>query len=124
MRRLIRPQALGVDVSTVLKYASKLPTYAQTIAEVIDDPYLPEFACRVDQLYQANHKLPIQVCNVPPVAAGPTGGIGLRRVMPVVRAYVYSEQHAWVLPVAAIAAIGLPILIGYRLGASSRKSSV
>jgi hypothetical protein len=36
--------------------------------------------------------------------------------MPVLRGYVYAQQNQWVYPVAVLAAIGLPMWIGYELG--------
>jgi hypothetical protein len=45
-----------------------------------------------------------------------TAGVGIRRVVPVMRAVVYAESHRWVYAVAAVGLIGLPMLIGYSLG--------
>lgn len=119
----VRPrfqQALGADASTLLSYAAQLPQYAGTIAEVIDDPYLPELACRVDQIYEARHSLPVKDCTVTPTPLVDSG-IGLGRGMPFVRAYAYAEQNPILFPIAAIVALGLPILIGYKLGKGPSK---
>jgi hypothetical protein len=120
-RRTQFQEALGVDLTTIAQYAAKLPQYAGTIAEVIDDPYLPELACRIDQIYEARHHLPIKVCAVtPPQTAA--SGIGLGRGMPLIRAFSLAEQNPILFPLAAIVAIGLPILIGYKLGKRSSSS--
>ena len=110
-----RPEALGVDIAQIAQYAAKLPQYAATIAEVIDDPYLPELACRIDQIYQARHMLPVKSCTTTSPQGG-TSGIGLGRAMPAIRAFSYAEQNPILFPIAAIVAIGVPILIGYHLG--------
>lgn len=123
-----RPQSLGDvtgdTVATVLRYASKIPQYAKTIAEVIDDPYLPETACRIDQIYDARHKYPIVPCapTVVPPGVNPTGGVGLRYAQPALKYVAYATRHAWVYPATLVALIGLPFLIGLRLGESPRGS--
>jgi hypothetical protein len=112
----IKAVPLGdVDVSTILKYASKLPQYAEAIAEVIDDPYLPETACRVTQVYQARHDLPVKTCT-PTVAGAGSSGIGLNRAIPVMRYVTYAERHKWVYPVTVAAILGIPFLLGYQMG--------
>lgn len=82
-----------------------------TLASTAADPYLSEVICRVGQLKAIeNHEV------VPPCATTPPnlgGGVGLRRVMPALRGYVYAEQHAWVYPAVIGTVIGFPLLIGY-----------
>ncbi len=110
----------GDTVATVLKYASKVPIYAKTIAEVIDDPYLQETACRIDQIADARKHLPITPCQPTSVPAGtdPNAGIGLRSAQIPLRYVSYATQHAWVYPATLIALVGLPFLLGLRLGES------
>jgi hypothetical protein len=87
-------------------------------ANVFADPYWPEAACRVAQLHAIENKRAVPAC--PTTPAGRSGGVGLRKVMPAMRAYVYAERHPIVKPVAVAAAIGIPVLIGYLLGKGSR----
>lgn len=85
-----------------------------TGAKVVQDPYLPEVLCRVDQLAQIEAgQRPSPCASMPP---GRAGGIGLRKVVAPLRAYVYAEQHPWVYPVAIGAAIGIPFIFGYLAG--------
>jgi hypothetical protein len=89
-----------------------------TASKILTDPYWPEAACRVAQLHAIENKQKLPAC--PTTPGGRTGGIGLRKVMPLMRGYVYAEQHPIVKPVAVAAALGIPMLIGYLLGKGSR----
>lgn len=85
-----------------------------TALDVAADPYLPEVVCRVQQLTQIDHGQPVQAClNTPDTVVG---GVGIARAIPALRAYVYAQENPWVYYVAAAGLIGLPMLIGYRLG--------
>jgi hypothetical protein len=111
-----RYPALGaVDVSTVLGYASKLPQYLSTIAEVIDDPYLPETACQIDRVYQSRHGIAVRTCN-PTAATSASSGVGLNRAIPVLKFVAYAEQNKWVYPTAIAAILGIPFLLGFQIG--------
>jgi hypothetical protein len=85
-----------------------------TVADAATDPYLSEVICHVGQLKQIDHGQAVQVCDETP--AGLTGGVGLRNAIIPLRWYVYAQQNKWVYPVALIAAIGIPMFIGYELG--------
>ena len=122
MARWHRTQIAGlgdIDVSKILSYASKVPQYATTIMEVIDDPYLPETACQIDRVYEARHGYPIKTCNkMPP--DGSSSGLGLNRAIPVLRAVAYAEQHKWIYPLAVAAILGIPFMLGYRTAERKR----
>lgn len=112
-------QALGASPTDAI--LDKAKQYLATIKQVggqaisvLEDPYLPEMACRVAQLNAIEMKRPVPYC--PATPGGKTGGIGLRKVAPVMRAYVYAEQHPIVKPVAVAAVIGVPFLLGYLVG--------
>lgn len=109
MRRRLNRLGMG-DVSSVLASAVQ---YAPTVAEIISDPYLPEAACRVDQIYQARAGVPLKVCTPTP-AATPTTLIG-RAIVPL-QYVAYAEQNKWVYPATVALILGLPFLIGYSLG--------
>lgn len=111
-----RPLSLGADDLT-----SKLEEYLKTALSVsgqatavLSDPYLSEAACYVSQLSAIENKTPMPVCQrLPP---GRTGGIGLRKVLPAMRGYVFAEQHPLVKPLAVAAVLGVPFLLGYLAG--------
>lgn len=117
-----RAMAMGDATSDLVAAVTKvLGTASPAVgvaANVLTDPYWPEAACHVAQLHAIENKKPVPNC--PRTPAGKTGGIGLRKVMPAMRAYVYAERHPVVKPVAVAAAIGVPVLIGYLLGKGSR----
>lgn len=94
--------------------ASSIISILGTGVDVAQDPYLPEFACRLEQLHAINVGVAPGACST--TQAGLGGGIGLGKVMPAVRAYVYAEKNPWVYAVAALAIVGLPMAIGYSLG--------
>lgn len=85
-----------------------------TALDVASDPYLAEVVCHVQQLKAIDHGEPVAVCAQTP--AGVVGGVGLRKAIPALRAYVYAEQNPWVYPIAIAAIIGIPMWIGYELG--------
>jgi len=88
-----------------------------TLVGTATDPYLSEVICRVGQLRSIeNHQTPGPCATTAPNLGG---GVGLRKVMPAMRAYVYAEQHPWVYPAAVAGVIGLPLLIGYFLAKGS-----
>lgn len=105
---------MGDFASTAMSALSQAGGALGTGAKVISDPYLPEVLCHVDQLASIEAGAPIAACPIMP--PGRAGGIGLRKVVVPLRAYVYAEQHPWVYPVAIGAAIGIPFLLGYLAG--------
>jgi len=103
------------------RYRKRLPFQAMgdvvgtigTVLDVASDPAMPEIVCRIQQLQAIDRGQPVGVCaETPP-------GIGMpwmQNVLPVLRGYVYAQQNKWVYPVALLAAIGIPMWIGYELG--------
>jgi len=88
-------------------------------ADVASDPYFPELVCRVQQLKAIDHGQAPNACAYT-VDDGSGNGVGLRRGMPGLRAYVYAQQNPWVYPLVIAGVIGLPMLIGYHLGRGSK----
>lgn len=86
--------------------------------DIASDPYLEEVACRVGQLKSIDRGNAPGACPATPDDL--PGGIGLRRTVPALRAYVYSQQHRWVIPAAIAIAIGVPMWLGYELGRKYR----
>lgn len=122
------PQAIGdIDagtVASVLQYASKIPVYAKTITEVIDDPYLQETACRIDQIADARKGYPQTPCAPTALAPGqnPDAGIGLRHAQIPLRYVAFATAHSWVYPATIVAIFSIPFLLGFRAGEGSRRS--
>lgn len=85
-----------------------------TTLDVASDPYLPEVACRIQQLQAVDRGQVVGECAETPDNL--PGGVGLRTAMPALRAYVYAQQNKWVYPVAIAAILGIPFWIGYELG--------
>ncbi len=82
-------------------------------ASALTNPYTAEIICRVKQLEAANLRKPVPPCaTTPPV----NDSLGIRKFMPIVRGYVYAEQHPWAYPVAVALAVGVPFLLGYLAG--------
>jgi hypothetical protein len=81
---------------------------------VASDPYLPEIVCQMQQLQQIEAGGAVIECV--PTAPDLPGGIGLRKAVGPMRAYVYAEQNKWVYPLAVLALFGLPMLVGYEIG--------
>ncbi len=108
-------QALGATSPLgVNDYLTKILGVLGQMKGLAEDPYLVEGACMITQLHAIETKKPVPTCARTP--GGRTGGIGLRKAVPVFRAYVYAEQHPWVKPVAVAAAVGVPFLLGYLVG--------
>lgn len=104
------PPPMGDLASTITNLASGVGI----AVDLANDPYLPEMICRVGQIRDLNAGRNAAPCaNTAPNLAG---GVGLRQFMPGVRAYVYSQQHKWAIPVAVAAVVGIPFLIGYAFG--------
>ena len=96
-------QGLG-DLASVLSTAS----------DVAADPYLPELICRIQQLKNINNGQAVAICAETP--EGIPGGVGIGNLMMPLRGYVYAQQNKWVYPVAILAILGIPFLLGYRMG--------
>jgi len=92
-----------------------------TSLDIANDPYLQETICHIGQLKQINAGQAAGACAE--TAPNLAGGVGLGKVQPYLRAYVYAEENKWVYAVAAAVIIGLPMLIGYDLGKAAKRSS-
>lgn len=114
-----RKSALGDIASSLSSLFGNVENAAGAALSFSQDPYLPEVACRFNQLASINaNQTPGACTDTPPNLAG---GVGLRNVIVPLRAYVYAQEHKWVYPVAVAAIIGIPLFVGYQLG-SGKKS--
>ena len=102
-QNVMQPAPLGDAVSVI-----------STAVDVTKDPYFNETLCRVQQLAAIENKRAVPNCTS--TRPGLAGGVGLRKVMPALRAYVKAEQQPLLYVAAAAGVIGLPMLIGYVLG--------
>ncbi len=91
---------------------------AKAGAELSTDPYLPETVCRLRQVKAIkNNEAPPPCVETEP---GLAGGVGLRKVIRPLRAFVFAEQHPWVYALAVAAAVGVPVWIGYEIGRGTK----
>jgi hypothetical protein len=95
-----------------------LASILTTASDVVNDPYLPEVLCRIQQLKAIDRGEPVTICVEAP--EGIAGGVGLRNAMTPLRAYVYAQQNKWVYPLAVAAILGIPMWVGYELGKGSK----
>ncbi len=102
--------AMGDAASTITSLVSTVGI----ATDLATDPYLPETVCRVSQIRALNNGQRPGACAETPM--NKTGGVGLRRFVKPLRAYVYAEQHPWVYAAAVVGVVGVPMLIGYALG--------
>lgn len=109
------PLSMGDAVSAIGNALQTVTGAIGTAASVAADPYLGETVCHVQQL--AEHEKTGRIVTVcKPTRDGLTGGVGLRKVVKPLRAYVYAEQNPWVYPVAVGVAVGVPFFLGYLMG--------
>lgn len=116
------PRTAGMDgVSGMGDLASTVTAAATAIgiaADLAADPYLPETVCHLGQLRDLNAGRKPAACIKQ--RDGLPGGVGLRKVIKLQRAYIYAEQHKWAYVAAGAAVIGVPMLLGYMLGKGGR----
>lgn len=91
---------------------------AAKVSDLSTDPYLNETICRLEQVKAIRGNDPVSTCARTP--AGLPGGVGLRKAVPLLRGYVFAEQHPWVYPIAVGAIVGLPVLVGFLLGRATK----
>lgn len=102
------------DVSSAL---NALASAVGTVGNIASDPYLPEVTCLVGELSALRHGQTPTPCGK--TQRGLPGGVGLEDAVTPLRAYVYAKQNPWVFPVAVLAILGVPFLVGYSIGKDS-----
>lgn len=104
-RRSLRRTAptLGATVESYLQRGESVLAAAK---QILDDPALPQVTGIVMDLHKLEQK-PGQPT---------TPGIGLKRVVKPFMFYYYTRKNSWVLPVVAIALIGIPFFLGFQVG--------
>jgi hypothetical protein len=81
--------------------------------DLATDPYFTETVCHIGQLHQINNKQAPGQCSTTP--DGLPGGVGLGKVQPFLRGYVYSQEHPWVIPVVGALVFAVPFMLGYSM---------
>ena len=101
--------------------------------DILSDPALPEVTKLILKLNDLQQAAPVKVTvktpakpGAKPVAkpvvkqivkpAAKVPGIGLSNIVLPLKAYVYTQEHSWVIPVAIGAVLAIPFLIGYKVG--------
>ena len=119
-KRYVKKSKRGLSgtLEDILNTITGTVTAGSTVVSAAQDPYLPEMLCHIGQLQALDRGQTPGDCAVTP--AGLPGGVGLYRAMTPMRAYVYAEENKWVYPVAILAVLGLPFLVGYEYGKGKR----
>lgn len=82
---------------------------AKTAKHVLADPALPELLLTLEEIYAVESATPSK-----PGVVGTTvkKNIGLKHVVPPLRAYLYARRNPWVVPAVVIGAFAIPFLLG------------
>lgn len=85
---------------------------------IASDPYTQELVCQADALQVIKRGQSPAPCPETPDGTPDPANIGT--IVKVLRAYVYAQANPWAYAATAAVVIGLPLLVGYRLGQGSR----
>lgn len=86
----------------------------ETITDIAEDPALPEVITLSKEIYK------IESAGMTARAAGEKG-IGLRKIVTPLRAYLQIRKNAWMIPVGIGLIIGIPFMLGYRVHVRRKK---
>jgi len=105
-------QALGISLTEAIELGGK----------VVEDPFLPEFACEAKRFSNANKGLPtgLECPPTAPASAMSAKGIGLRNFVQPLRVYTFHKQNPWVFPAGVAAIAGLVYYLGFEAGKGSK----
>jgi hypothetical protein len=103
--------ALGSVLDDINAYLGKAGAALDSVKVILDDPALPQVTGIVMDLHRLEQ---------PGGKGDSIKGIGLKRLVTPLKAYRYTRQHSWALPVAMAAVVALPFAIGYALGKGKR----
>lgn len=82
----------------------------QAASKIVEDPALPEVTRLVLKLHSLQRSSAPTRPGAP--APAPARGIGLAKIVPPLRAYVYAEENWWVKPAAIAAILAVPFMLG------------
>jgi hypothetical protein len=86
---------------------SALSSLASAAASVATDPYLPQVVYLVNRLDAAESG---------GSSGGSSSGVGLKYLVKPLGWYVTVRERPWLIPVLAGVVLGLPFLLGYKMG--------
>jgi hypothetical protein len=114
--RHARRTALGASAAevatTVQNLVKTLGPGLNVAAGVINDPAFPTVLARLKTIKQ----LAEQEAARRGASSTASVGLGLKKFVPPLDAYIYIQRKPWVLPVGAAAALTIPFLLGFWLG--------
>jgi hypothetical protein len=92
---------------------SKVASGVQVATGVLTNTYFNEITCRFRQLEANSSGQPVPFCASTPQMPD---NLGIGKFMPVLRGYVYAEQHPWAYPLIIGLILGVPFALGYAVG--------
>jgi hypothetical protein len=112
-------------LSTIVRIFEKAEPHLPVILAVVEDPALPQVIDRVQTIRALEEARAKE--KPAPLAPGEKPkpvGIGLKRVIPALDAFIYARRHPWVPWVAGGGAVLLLVGIGFGVGRlTARRSS-
>ncbi len=104
-----RRQGLGSVTSAVQSAIAAASPAINAAQKILEDPALPEVSGLVLKLHSLQQNAPAKPGQPAPATQK---GIGLSKIVKPLRAYVYSQEHAWVIPAVIGGIIALPFVLG------------
>lgn len=98
-------------VGAIKKFAPTVGSALEAGKAILDDPALPKLT---------GYVLELKTLQTKRGGGAPTKGIGLSDIVTPVKYYVAFQKNRWIAPVAALAILGLPFLLGYSVGKRKR----
>jgi predicted cobalt transporter CbtA len=100
------------DVSTVFSISSDATRIA---AKVVSDPAFPDLLQAIDRVAAA------EAARSGGGGGGGAGGmpdpgVGLKKIVPAINAFAYTQERRWVIPTAIAAAVAVPVGVGILIG--------
>lgn len=99
----------GPAVELVGQIDSDLAPYTHVIAEILEDPALPEVVSLVGEIADTYPSAP---------SGGPPGppGVGLSSAIFPLKVFLYGRTHWWFFPVLGLTLLAIPVAVGYGIG--------
>ena len=118
--------AMGLDVAGLVGALSSFADVDLALSDAVADPYFPNVVQSILELDAvSNGRPPIAPDRGASIVGGlknvvsPTPGspgLGLQGASYALDVFVWAKQNPWLFPFAVAAVIGIPMLIGYRMG--------
>ena len=101
------------------EFLGKEPVTEATISfmDVARDPYLREFACEIHRLDNVTtYGRPGPPCTRTKKRPKSPSEVGLRELLPALRAFTFHQQYPYAIPMAAFAVLSLVYTVGFLKG--------